>query len=453
MGEHERFRYSSAGEVMEAAERLGVELPPPGDAAVLGTPLDTGGFVIPNRLAVQPMEGCDGAAEGRPGEWTFRRYGRFAAGGAGLLWFEATAVVAEARANPRQLLLTDDTADGVRRLLNHALETAAGNDGARPFTVLQLTHSGRYSKPTGEPRPIVAAKNPHLINRFPEAHKIISDEELAELVGVYADAALLASGLGFDAVDIKSCHRYLISELLSAHTRGGEYGGSFEHRTRFLLDIVGRIDALSGGSVRIMPRINVYDAIPFPYGWGVDTRNHHIADLTEPARLVSLLYERGVRLVNVTAGNPYHNPHVNRPYDNGPYKPREHPLEGVARMLGLAREIRKSVPGMAVMASGLSWLRQFGGDFAAGGVAAGWFDMAGFGRQAFAYPGFAADILKTGAMDEGKSCVACGKCSEIMRYGGHTGCILRDKELYLPEYRLVSKGKPPMTATREAEHV
>ncbi|MCD6308324.1 MAG: flavin oxidoreductase/NADH oxidase, partial [Candidatus Latescibacteria bacterium] len=157
--------------------------------------------------------------------------------------------------------------------------------------------------------------------------------------------------------------------------------------------------------------------------------------------------------VNITAGNPYFNPHVNRPYDTGPYIPPEHPLDGVARLLGMACGIRRAVPGMLVVASGLTWLREYGANAAAGGVREGRFDFAGFGRQAFAYPGFAADILESGGMDRGKCCIACGKCSEIMRFDGRAGCVVRDADTYLPIYREASAGKPPLSGKHGAEHV
>jgi len=455
VSEHERFRCDSLASLERAIDERGLELPLAADLSVLGEPVAVGGKSAPNRLAVQPMEGCDGSADGRPGELTVRRYRRFAAGGAGLLWFEATAVAREGRSNPRQLLLTDATAEDLGGLLRTALDTAAGRFGAdfRPYTVLQLTHSGRYSRPDDVPAPVAAVRNPHLEANAPDTIRIIEDGELEALEDRYADAALMARDMGFDAVDVKSCHRYLVSELLSAHTRDGAYGGSFGNRTRFLLNVVDKIRDRTGGGIAVTPRLNVYDAIPHPFGWGVDRHDHRKVDLDEPIRLVRMLADRGVPLVNVTAGNPYFNPHVNRPYDTGPYLPPEHPLEGVARLLGMAREIRRVVPGMLVVASGLTWLREYGANVAAGGVREGWFDFAGFGRQAFAYPDFAADILESGGMKRGKCCIACGKCSEIMRFDGRTGCVIRDADPYRSIYREASAGKPPLAGKHTADHV
>ncbi|MCE5249469.1 flavin oxidoreductase/NADH oxidase, partial [bacterium] len=330
----------------------------------------------------------------------------------------------------------------------------SGSDG-KPFTVLQLTHSGRYSRPESAPAPVCAVKNPYLDTRFSEdvRYRIITDDELEELEDHFADAAILAGEIGFDAVDIKSCHGYLIADLLSAREREGRYGGSFENRTRFLLNIIDKITARTNGELAVTVRLGAYDAVPFPYGWGVDDEDERKNDISEPVSLVKLLAHRGVNLINVTAGNPYYNPHIGRPYDTGPYVPREHPLYGVERMLAMSREIQKAVPGMAVISTGLSWLREFGAHCAAGGIREGWFAVAGFGRQAFAYPYFPRDILARGQMERKKCCITCGKCSEIMRYGGRTGCVIRDAAVYFPIYRQVSEGKSSLSGSGSADHV
>ena len=89
-------------------QELGTALPCARDTKVLTAPLTVGGKIIPNRLACQAMEGCDGTTDGSPDVLTKRRYERFAKGGAGLVWFEATAVMEEGRANPRQLYITEN---------------------------------------------------------------------------------------------------------------------------------------------------------------------------------------------------------------------------------------------------------------------------------------------------------------------------------------------------------
>ena len=455
MQAHKKFKFSSIGDVRTELEKMKIYLPLADDTAILQQPLRIGKNIIPNRMVVHPMEGCDGNPDGRPADLTRRRYIRFAEGGAGLVWFEATAIVAEGRANPRQLLITKDTVKDLRALLQEALNAAVNKNGSdrKPYTVVQLTHSGRYSKPIAKPRPIVAVTNPYLDERIPAPKQIITDAQLEELEDQYVAAAVMAAEIGYDAVDIKSCHRYLISELLAAHTREGAYGGSFENRTRFLLNIVAKIRKKLHDAIDVTVRMNAYDGLPYPYGWGVDPQDNRQTDLSEPIRLVKLLRDMGVKLMNISGGNPYYNPHINRPWDFGPYVPKENQLYGVERLLKTARDIQKAVPEMAILSTGFSWLREFGPACAAGGIQEGWFQLAGFGRQSFAYPNFAADIINTGTMQRKKCCIACGKCSELMRLNSVTGCVIHDAEVYRPIYKKLTEGIPSLVGKEVADHV
>jgi 2,4-dienoyl-CoA reductase-like NADH-dependent reductase (Old Yellow Enzyme family) len=455
MHPHQKFKFSSIDDLRKALDEMGVFLPLADDTTVLKEPLQISTKLIPNRLVNHPMEGADGDARGRPQELTRRRYIRFAEGGAGLIWFEATAVVAEGKANPRQLLLSKETAKNFKALLQETLKAAenAYGSGHRPYTVLQLTHSGRYSKPAEKMQPIVAAANPPLEGHGSASQRIITDEDLSALEDRYAEAAGLASEIGFDAVDIKSCHRYLVSELLAAHTREGDYGGNFENRTRFLINIVDKIKTHPACEIDIAVRMNGFDSIPHPYGWGSNEQNDRQIDLSEPIRLAKLLRDRGVGLINISAGNPYYNPHVGRSYDLGPYVPKEHQLYAIEKVLKTAAGIQKAVPEVPIVATGFSWLRELGAVCAAGGIKHGWFQLAGFGRQSFAYPDFAKDILDQGEMDRKKCCIACGKCTELMRLGGVTGCVVQDGDVYRPIYKKLKEGKPSLVGKEIAEHV
>lgn len=421
----------------EKAGEHAAELPLSENLSVLSQPLSLGGKTLHNRLAVQPMEGCDGTADGRPGEATLRRYRRFAAGGASLLWFEAVAVCREGRANPRQLWLTPETLDSFRRLTDEVREISVRENGWEPVLILQATHSGRYSKPDGTPAPLIAYHNPIFEKNAPIGDdRIVSDDYLKELEEAMGRTAALAERAGFDGMDVKSCHRYLGSELLSAWERPGAYGGSFENRTRFLRNSLKKAAQATGGDFLVTSRLNVYDGFPWPYGFGVSPDGGLAPDLSEPVRLASILArECGVKLLDVTIGNPYVNPHVNRPANHYPYACEESPLEGVARMMRCVSEIQRAVPELAVAASGLSYPGALSPYLAAGGVEQGCFAVAGFGRMAFAYPDFARDVLEKGALDPKRCCVACGKCSELMRAGSIAGCVVRDAAYYLPYYR------------------
>jgi len=438
---HERFRLKTLEALVAKIEELGLDLPLEADPSPLSRRVRIGRRETPNALAIHPMEGCDGTAEGKPDELTLRRYLRFARGGAGLLWFEATAVAREGRANPRQLLLKPENAADFAALRERALAAGREANGSsyEPFTVLQLTHSGRYSRPLDRPAPILAHHDGVLdkVLGLPEDYPLIRDKELDRLQDRYVEAARLVYQCDFDSVDIKSCHRYLISELLAAHTRPGRYGGSFENRTRLLLSVVRRIrEELPALELTI--RLNVYDGHPYPWGWGVSREDPGRPDLSEPLRLIGLLQEAGVAAINITAGNPYFTPHINRPFDanvTGGYTPDEHPLQGVARLIHLARQVKQSYPDLVVVGTGYSWLRQYLGHVAAAIIRRGWADLVGVGREAFAYPDFARDLLTKGEMDPRRACITCSRCTQIMRDHGRTGCVPFDKEVYGPIYR------------------
>lgn len=439
-----KFSYKELDQLVEESKALGLKLPFSQNTGILNRPVDIDGFQVPNSIAIHPMEGNDGERDGTPGELTVRRYKRFASSGAGLIWFEAVAAVREGRAIPGQLWIRRENISAFKSIVDMIRETAAGvpEGGSKPLCIMQLTHSGRFSKPEGKPAPMIAYHNPYLnqrLNLEPD-YPVISDDYLERLEEKFEEGAVLAKEAGFDGVDVKCCHRYLNCELLSAYNREGKYGGSFEGRTRFLLNVVDRIKSRLGSGFIVASRLNLYDGIPFPYGWGVDREDYRRYDLSEPLKLVGLLEARNVRLLNFTMGTPYYNPHVNRPYDTGGYVPEEHQLEGVARLVNGIGEMKKAYPGMRIVGTGYSWLRQFAPNLAAGCIENGMADLVGFGREAFAYPEFARDILRKGALDEKKCCISCSKCADILRAGGNAGCVIRDAAIYAPEYtRCVSK--------------
>ncbi|MDR1672069.1 MAG: hypothetical protein LBS09_01190 [Bacteroidales bacterium] len=439
---HKKFSYRHLDELKEDIARADVDLPVSDSTDALTLPLTLYGKQLSNRLVVHPMEGCDGTAAGAPDELTFRRYGRFASGGAALLWMEACAVTNEGRANPRQIFLNSSTRKEFDNLSRHIRQASESANGSVPYTVLQLTHSGRYSKPFAGASAIVPVdENPYLDAFTNPKRTVISDDELEMLEDAYATSAVLARACGFNAVDVKACHRYLLSELLAAHTRKGRYGGSFENRTRFLLNVIDKINART--DIDISLRINAYDAMPYPYGWGSDENGE--PSLDEPKQLLRLLEIKGIRLVNITTGNPYYNPHIGRPGDIAPYVAPEHPVESAARMLHIIKELKSAAPAVQIVGTGFSWFREYGANVAAGCIEREWMDMAGFGRQSFAYPDFARDIVRNGGMQRNKCCIACTKCTELMRFGGMAGCVVRDAKTYLPIWREATNGQTMMS--------
>ena len=236
---HERFRFRSKDEITEKAQSLGFDLPFSDDISPLLTPISVERIHIPNRLVVQPMEGYDSENDGSPSALTRRRYLRYARGGSGIIWYEAVAVSSSGRSNPNQLWITRNNVSAYSTL-NGEVRKAAREVSVSPFLVIQLTHSGRYSKPDGTPHPQVAAFSSVLDKGVPY---LLSDDDLKTIQDQYVDAAKLAAESGFDAIDIKACHGYLVIELLSARLRqNSEYGGEDRgNRFRFMTEMIDRI--------------------------------------------------------------------------------------------------------------------------------------------------------------------------------------------------------------------
>ena len=215
-------------------------------------PLQRGEIRIGNRIAIQPMEGWDGTPDGNPSENTIRRWRRFGQGGAKLVWGgEAVAVSHSARANPNQLVIAEHTRAGLAQLRSALLgehRKVCGSE-AGLLIGLQLTHSGRYCRPNvhDRPEPKILYRHPILDRKLklPPDFPLLSDNEIESIIEEFHRAACIAAELGFDFVDIKHCHGYLGHEFLSARTREGKYGGSFENRTRFLCEVAQGIRAVA----------------------------------------------------------------------------------------------------------------------------------------------------------------------------------------------------------------
>jgi 2,4-dienoyl-CoA reductase-like NADH-dependent reductase (Old Yellow Enzyme family) len=281
---------------------------------------------------------------------------------------------------------------------------------------------------------VIAHRNPALddLIGIDSDYPLVSDGELDDLQEKFVDAARFAADAGFDAVDVKACHGYLVSELLAAFTREGRYGGSFENRTRFLVETALRVRE-EIPSLIVSSRLNAYDGLPYPHGFGVDREDPNETNLEEPRMLLSEFHANRLPIANISVGVPYSKPHLGRPYSwpvRGSSPSPEHPLLGVSRLLKIVGTLQHGVAALPLIGTGYSWLRQYFPHVAAGAMDAGDATLAGVGRLAFAYPGFARDLLENGKLDPDKCCLACSGCTELMRAGGPTGCIVRDREIY-----------------------
>lgn len=426
-----RGNHANLGDLKARCASLGIDIGFSENARGFQAKKRMGNRPLQNSLAILPMEGCDAESDGSPSALTMRRYQRFAGSGAALLWFEATAVSEDGKASPRQLLLRPGNVAGYKALTEAVKQKYADCFGFAPILILQLTHSGRYAKPHGAAAPVMAVKNPVLDQRPQVSAGIspVSDERLLRLEGEYVTAALCAREAGFDGVDIKACHGYLLSELLAAHTREGAYGGDFEGRTRLLRNIVEKTAAQLGPDFLVTTRLSMWDAVPYPYGFGADPASG-LPDLREPAGLLRILGAMGLSAAATTVGNPYYNPHFCRPFDTGAYAPPEDPLQGVSRVIGLTGRLKRQVPGVLFVGGGYTYLGKFAANAGAYALEHGMVDMVGFGRQAIADPNLLNDFLNGEPIDDRRLCITCSKCTEIMRSGGTTGCVIRDGQVY-----------------------
>ena len=340
-----------------------------GPDASLAQPFAYGDRVIGNRFAVLPMEGWDGDTDGLPTEYTIRRWERFGLSGAKFIWGgEAVAVRPDGRANPNQLMILQENVEALTELRQALVRTHEENHGRSDdlFIGLQLTHSGRFARPYDKAKlePRILYRHPLLDAKFgiTSDDAIFRDEEIEALIVDFIAAAVRAQTAGYDFVDIKHCHGYLGHEFLTAVDRPGKYGGSFENRTRFLREIVAGIRSAAPG-LDIGVRLSAFDFVPYQpgedrigvpawtggdyrYAFGGDSSGSAI-DLDEPTRFLDLLSDLDIRLVCLTAGSPYYNPHIQRPALFPPsdgYQPPEDPLAGVARQINATAQLKAARP-------------------------------------------------------------------------------------------------------------
>jgi len=451
--------------------QLGIELPCDDAIAVgqnspLAQPLaqiEINGKRIGNRYAIQPMEGWDCTTEGRATEEVIRRWQRFGESGAKLIFGgEAMAVRPDGRANPNQLMIVEQTKGDLAKLretLVHAHDERYGSESDLVIG-FQLTHSGRFCKPNDKKRlePRVAYRHPILDRKFQveSDSQVFTDGEIERLIQDYVKAAQIARDVGADFVDIKHCHGYLLHEFLGAHTRPGKYGGSFENRTRILREVVSGMRA-SGNKIELGVRLSAFDLCPFKpdpalsqpgklgpgipedltdclpyrYGFGVKADNPLEPDLTEPAKFLALCAELGVKIVNLSAGSPYYNPHIQRPAIYPPsdgYQPPEDPLVAVARQINVVRQLKATAPkALAVVGTGYSYLQEYLPHVAQYVLRNNWADIIGLGRMTLSYPTFLADALQSGTLTTKAICRTFSDCTTAPRNGMISGCYPLDK--------------------------
>ena len=452
------------------AASLGLDLPcddailPAGESP-LAKPLDRitlGGKTPGNRIAIHPMEGWDGTTIGGVTDEMTRRWRRFGESGAKLiLGGEAMAVRSGGRANPNQLILNEENQSAIAGLRDTLIAAHAERFGSTDDLAIgfQLTHSGRFCRPNEKTKfePRVAYRHPILDAKFhvTSNDQVWTDDEIAGLIGDYVRAARLAAGAGADFIDLKHCHGYLLHEFLSAYTRPGRYGGSFENRTRILREIIDGIRS-DGKDIDVIVRVSAFDFVPFRadptraqpgklgpgvpddfshclpyhYGFGLDPANPLQVDLREPKQFVKLCADLGVKLVSLSAGSPYYNPHIQRPAAYPPsdgYQPAHDPLVDVERQVQVVRQLRESAPAdLAIAGCAYSYLQDFLPHVTQRLVSEVWVDVVGLGRMVLSYPDMLPDAMANGALTSKRICRTFSDCTTGPRNGLISGCYPLD---------------------------
>jgi 2,4-dienoyl-CoA reductase-like NADH-dependent reductase (Old Yellow Enzyme family) len=396
------------------------------------------------------MEGWDATADGRPTELVRRRWRHFGRSGAGLVWGgEAVAVVPEGRANPRQLCIGPRSSEDLAALRAELVEehARAGHPTDGLVVGLQLTHSGRWSRPEGVPAPRVAHRHPLLDERVGvhDDAAVLTDTELDDLIGAFVAAALVARDAGFDFVDVKQCHGYLLHELLSGVTRPGPYGGDLEGRSRFARRTVEAIRSACP-DLAVGSRMSLFDLAPHragaggigeleltggdvPYCFGGDGTGLGV-DLTETNLLIEALRSSGVELLCASAGSPYYVPHVQRPAYFPPsdgYLPPRDPLVDAARLQQLTAQVAEAHPGLPVVASALTYFQDHLPNVAQALVRQRWCSAVGIGRMVLSYPELPADVLAGRSLQRRAVCRTFSDCTTAPRHGLVSGCYPLDE--------------------------
>ena len=419
------------------------------------------GKTIGNRFAIQPMEGWDGTRTGGISDEMVRRWHRFGESGAKLIYGgEAMAIRPDGRANPNQLIINEENKAGIAQLRETLVAAHREIYGTADDLVIgfQLTHSGRFCRPNDKKvwESRIAYRHPILDKKFNVVSdsQVLSDDDIAELVRSYVAAAVIARDIGADFVDLKHCHGYLLHEFLSAFTRPGKYGGSFENRTRILREIVQGIRA-SGNDIDLGVRLSAFDFVPFrpdpaaslpgklgpgipesfelpyPFAFGAKQDNPLEVDLTETIQFMNLCSELGIKILNLSAGSPYYNPHIQRPAAYPPsdgYQPAHDPLIDVARQMNAVKQLKASAPaGMILVGSGYSYLQEYLPHVAQAAVRHGWTDMVGMGRMVLSYPTVFTDAMATGSLKPKFICRTFSDCTTAPRNGLISGCYPLDK--------------------------
>ncbi len=384
------------------------ELLTPNDCELLFSAKEIGGKTAPNRFAAQPMEANDSDPGGKVSRRALDRYRRIAGGEWGITVVEAVSVTPDAVARKNQLVITPSNLEGFKRLVD--AYKSIHPDGLLLF---QITHPGQYDGP-------YVQYDASCGNSIPE---VLSDSEIRALLRRFIESAGLLRKAGADGIDFKLSHGCFGRDMICpANVRDDQWGGSFENRTRFLRDALEELRSIHRkGEFIIGSRISMYDGVRG--GCGTASADSLLEDLTEMKRIISLMADLGGDYLNVSAGIPGCTSEMIRPAKRSKWVILQH--------FRYCSEAKQAAPGMPVIGSAYSMLRDQSVTFGAENIRRGIVDFIGLGRQVFADPMFPKKVRKGEPVD---FCRACLGCSKLMNSQQHDGCVVYDSY-----YRMIMK--------------
>lgn len=387
----------------------------------LFTPIKIGKKTAPNRIVMNAMEGCDSDADGNPTEQTYERYRRLFEGGAGVVDLEAITAQYRSRSRQTQLSIMPKNAPAITKLVKEM--KSINNETVFLF---QLTHSGEISNSSFSKR-VRVTETP--LPGYEDAVQL-TEADVDLLMDELVLAAKIAHDSGADGVDLKFCHGYLGSQILRPfNSHDWKYGGSWERRKQFALDLTSRvIEAVNDPNFIVGSKVSIYEG--FPGGQGTAGPDSGIMDLTESIDLVRSLEAVGAHYILQSAGSPSHTLALSQPDQKIPdYAYLHHFFQKVCR-----DALKKET---VVMGSAYSIFRDGKTKFQAvkpennsfeywanRNISEGVVDMVALGRQSYADP-YIPKKLQSG--EKIQWCTACDNCIELLIRQMGTGCTTFNK--------------------------
>ncbi|MFN2339794.1 MAG: FAD-dependent oxidoreductase [Halanaerobium sp.] len=367
--------------------------------------ININGLSLKNRISMAPMYTKYASEAGEVTDKLIEYFVRRAKSGVGLIILENTCIEWEqGRIYGNPVAIYDDRfLPGLNELVK-----SVHRSGAK--IIPEIHHVGRQvfsSNLNGRPPLAPSAVKSKVGGDMPRA---MTEEEIAGTIEAFAEAALRAKKAGFDGVELHGAHGYLIQEFISPLTnlRNDKWGGSFENRCRFAVEIIRRI------------RQNVGKDFPLFFRVSLEESSAGGLSLEEGLKYVKVLEEEGVDCLDVTHGN---------------YESLKHfPMQGdpFDQLVYLSEAVKKevSIPVIAVGSLGIK------PEIAEKVIKNGKADLINFGREFLADPDFAKKI-KNDRTEEIRTCLRCNECTGSVDTGKYLACAVNPELGY--EYKELLK--------------